>query len=133
MIRADRATEIGLAQIFALPGAATIHDLRDLLAAVRGRPAVRSVIAERAPRGDARDGDIPLERGDLRARLVGLAAGETTLCVIPLSTDIIDPAGLRKIMAHAADVEVRCRTVSLAAGGPRPAFLFVVPPMKRLP
>jgi hypothetical protein len=133
VVRADRDTVLPLAQLTALPGRAAPHSLAELLATARSDPAARNVLAQRAGRTDERLGDVKLERGDLRGTITGLAPGETTVCAIPLGADAIEPAGLATIYLHAQEVEVFCQNVTISEGGPRPALLFVVPPMKRLP
>ncbi len=133
VVRADRDTTIPLAQIVAVPGRTSASTLAALIGAARSGSSSRSTMTERAGRTDERVGDIKLERDDLRASLTQLVPGETTVCAIPLGAGSIEPSGLTNLYLHAGDVDVTCRTIVLAKGGPRPAMLFVVPPMKRIP
>jgi hypothetical protein len=131
VVRADRDVQIPLAQITALPGRAAPRTLAEMLVIARSNPAVRNVMLQRAGRTDERVGEIKLERGDLRGTISGLAPGETTVCAVPLSADTTEPSGLAMLYTRAAEIDVSCQTITIPDGAPKPAVLFVVPPMRR--
>ncbi|HTJ43859.1 MAG TPA: protein kinase [Kofleriaceae bacterium] len=129
VVRADRDVTIPVAQIAAMPGRWAPKNLAEMLVAARSNAAVRNLMLQRASHTDERVGDIKLERGDLRGTLVGLSPGETTVCVVPLSGEVMEPNGLANLYIHADQVDVTCQTITI----PAPAVLFTVPPMKRFP
>jgi hypothetical protein len=96
----------------------SLNGLRDLLASARGQPV------RQAPPPDVADLAKP---GDVVVTLSGVPRIEVTICVTPLSGDLVDTLQWRRIRDRGSS-ELRCKPLPKHAS----SIVIDTPPMRRL-
>jgi hypothetical protein len=128
IVRGDRSAPIAFAQAFlAAPGltARSVRDLRQHVAAGRVRQ-----FGKGRPLG--RRADPPLQAGDQVVSFDGVSAGPLTLCVLPLSDDVLDPALMARMAPQTEDLDVVCSPQTVPAAPTVQSIVVETAPMRRL-
>jgi serine/threonine protein kinase len=112
VVRSTLALPLDHATVYLLPGHPTIHTRADLVE-VSDHDGVIQQITASAVSQPPPSGIGATSPGDLIARFTHVQPGELTACAFGLTGDLQDPAMLRKLEAHPAELAVQCARVRL--------------------
>lgn len=127
-IAGEHGAPLDLAQVFVFDNPVDIRNAADL----------RAKFAAAARRGTSRSGFTRRRRlpgGGLEQfiELEYTGAGDKSVCIVPITGEIKDPAFAHRLQAFADELEIHCRTVAVESAPAAQSFRLEVPPMKPLP
>jgi hypothetical protein len=127
IVRSAVATPLDGALVLLVPGKRTIASAADLMhLQVPGKQSsvANPVVSEDVPR--ALRGTV--RRGDLVAHIEHASLGDLTVCALGISSDALDPESGQRMLAHIAELAVKCEPVGpttevvTVAAPPQPRF-----------
>ena len=136
LVQSDRAVDVVVrsavtatlpgAQVLILPGTLEIQSVNDLLR-LQGRGVQVRMAAPAGSSPAASPAGAPLRGDDLVAHIEHVAPGALTVCAIGLSGDLLDPAAMRRLQSHIAQIAMRCEHASPTTR----TVVLTVPPQQR--
>ena len=112
---------IDAAQVFLFDGKVTVEN---------GKELQEAMLTASDEGGSAK---ITFAKPGSPARFDKLAPGAKSVCVIPISGDLMDPTVQKRIQENVDSLKVHCRPVTVAPSPEQQSFTATVPPMEPLP
>jgi tetratricopeptide (TPR) repeat protein/predicted Ser/Thr protein kinase len=137
VVRGERDADIGAAQVFLFPGKVDLKSGREVIERYMELSRTsrlyvgftKEVDDDRVVTGGA----VDVVAGDEHIEFDYVAAGDYSVCSIPITGDLKDPEAMTRISRHRWDLEVHCRYITVAESPEQQMFVVEVPPMKKLP
>jgi predicted Ser/Thr protein kinase len=125
VVRGDRSAPIEQARVLVGPPGVRARTVGELESLQQDGHLVHVMRTEKVGRRAA-----PLAPGDLVAHIDGLQPGAASVCVMPLTADIFEPAIAARITGQTGTLDAVCTQVTV---GPPEPVIVEVQPMRRLP